>query len=103
ADRCPLSPHKRRKSVRFLTAASCQTRTQIDRFLLVAGTLTAQTAILLALLHLVHEGISPEGPPLQASSRSVLVTLPGGILGSSALPTAICGARENDIAGAPDY
>jgi hypothetical protein len=27
ADRCPLSPHKRRKSGYFLTAASCHNRT----------------------------------------------------------------------------
>ena len=28
ADRCPLSPHKRRKSEHFLTAASCHNRTK---------------------------------------------------------------------------
>src|SRR5215467_689387 len=57
---------------------------------------------LLRLLHLVHEGISPEGPALEASGRSVLVTLPTRIRGSSALPAAICGACENDIASAAD-
>jgi len=31
ADRCPLSPHKRRKSGHFLTAASCTQTDQVQR------------------------------------------------------------------------